>query len=116
MVSISNFIRKFANGQEYAVNFPYTDDFDFPYSGCVWVSKETVRRVGIEWCQSRIEAEPRPAVGTEDRVRLGHIDVDVRVVLRWGHADALEFPHPDADFGDAAVVSELRIAAAPDID
>jgi hypothetical protein len=31
MVSISNFTRKFANGQEYAVNFPYTDDFDFPY-------------------------------------------------------------------------------------
>ena len=27
----SNFTRKFANGQEYAVNFPYTDDFDFPY-------------------------------------------------------------------------------------
>ena len=58
------------------------------------VSKETVRRVSIERCQSRIEAEPRPAVGTEDRVRLAHIDVDVRVVLRWGHADALEFPHP----------------------
>src|SRR5580700_10504364 len=31
MVSISNFTRKFANGQDYAVNFPYTDDFDFPY-------------------------------------------------------------------------------------
>src|SRR5712671_6174457 len=81
-------------------------------SGCVWVSKETVRRVSIERCQSWIEAEPRPAVGTEDRVRLAHIDVDVRVVLRWGHADALEFPHPDADFGDAAVVPELQIAAA----
>jgi hypothetical protein len=48
-----------------------------------WPSKETVRRVGIERCQSRIEAEPRPAVGTEDRIRLAHIDVDVRVVLRW---------------------------------
>jgi hypothetical protein len=47
---------------------------------------------------------------------LGHIDVDMRVVPRWGHANALEFPHPDADFGDAAVVSELRIAAAPAID
>ncbi len=81
-------------------------------SGRVMFSKETVRRVGIERCQSRIEAEPRPAVGTEDRVRPAHIDVDVRVVLRWGHADALEFPHPDADFGDAAVVPELRIVAA----
>ena len=59
-------------------------------SGRVMVSKETVRRVGIERCQSRIEAEPRPAVGTEDRVRLGHIDVDVRVVLRWGHAEGGE--------------------------
>ena len=80
------------------------------------ISKETVGRVGIERCQSRIEAEPRPAVGTEDRAGLGHIDVDMRVVLRWGHANALEFPHPDGDFGDAAVVSELRIAAAPAID
>jgi hypothetical protein len=26
-------------------------------------------------------------------------------VLRRGHADALEFPHPDADFGNAAVRS-----------
>ena len=65
---------------------------------------------------NRGSAEPRPAVGTEDRVGFGHIDVDMRVVLRWGHANALEFPHPDADFGDAAVVSELRIAAAPAID
>ncbi len=54
------------------------------------ISKETVRRVGIERCQSRIEAEPRRAVGTEDCVRLAHIDVDVRVgpaagtlVLSW---------------------------------
>ena len=70
-------------------------------------SGETVRRVGVERCQSRIEAEPRPAVGTEDRVRLAHIDVDVRVVLRWGLPDALEFPHSDADFWDAAVVPEL---------
>ena len=76
------------------------------------VSNETVRRVGIERCQSRIETEPRRAVGTEDRVRLAHIDVDVRVVLRWGLADAHEFPHPDADFRNAAVVPELRITAA----
>ena len=75
------------------------------------VSKDTVRRFGTERCQSRIEAEPGRAVGTQDRVRLAHIDVDVRVVLRWGHADALEFPHPDADFGDVAVVPELQIAA-----
>ena len=27
-------------------------------------------------------------------------------VLRRGHADAPEFPHPDADFGNAAVVPE----------
>jgi len=74
-------------------------------------SKQTVWRFGIERCQSRIEAKTRPAVGTEDRVRSAHIDVDVRVVLGWGHADALEFPHPDADFRDAAVVSELRMAA-----
>src|SRR5271163_1873416 len=80
-------------------------------SGRVMFSKKTVRRFGIERRQSRIEAETRPAVGTEDRVRPAHIDVDVRVVLRWGHADALEFSHPDADLRDAAVVPELRMAA-----
>src|SRR5260370_16593052 len=37
---------------------------------------------------------------------------DVRVVVRWGHADALELLHPDADFRDTAVVPQLRIAAA----
>ena len=76
------------------------------------VCKDAVRRIGIERCQSRIEAEPRRAIGTEDSVRLAHIDVDVRVVLGWGRADALELLHPDADFRDAAVVPELRIAAA----
>ena len=76
------------------------------------ISKDAVRRVGIERCQSRIEAEPCRAIGTEDSVRLAHIDVDVRVVLRWGHADALELLHPDADFRDTAVVPELGIAAA----
>ena len=75
------------------------------------VSKDAVRRIGIERCQSRIEAEPRPAIGTGDYVCLAHIDVDVRVVVRWGHADALEFPHADTDFRDAAVVPELRMAA-----
>ena len=74
------------------------------------ISKDAVRRVGIERCQSRIEAKPRPAIGTGDSVGLAHIDVDVRVVLRWGLADTLEFPHSDADFGDAAVVPELQIA------
>jgi hypothetical protein len=76
------------------------------------VGKETVRWVGIERRQSRFEAEPRRAVGTQDRVRLAHIDVDVRVVLRWGLADTHEFLRPDADFRDAAVVLELRITAA----
>src|SRR5215472_13862709 len=75
------------------------------------VPKETARRVGIERCQSRVKTEPRPAVGTKDRVRRTHIDVDVRVVLRWGHADAPEFPDPDPNFRDAAVVPELRIVA-----
>jgi hypothetical protein len=76
-------------------------------SGCVIVSKVAVRRVGIGRGQSRIEAEPRRAVGAKDRVRLAHIDVDARMVLRRRYADALEFPHPNADFRDATVVLEL---------
>lgn len=75
-------------------------------------SKEAVRRIGLERCQSTIEAEPRRAIGTGDGVHLAHIDVDMWVVVRWGHADALELLHPDADFRDAAVVPENRIAAA----
>ena len=75
------------------------------------IDEETVRRVGIERCKSRIEAEPRRAVGTQDRVRLAHIDVDVRVVLRWGLANTHELLHPDADFRHAAVVPEFRIAS-----
>ena len=71
------------------------------------VSKETIRRVGIGPRQSRIEAEPRRAVGTKDRVRLTHIDIDVRMVLRRRYANALEFAHTDADFRDAAVVPKL---------
>jgi hypothetical protein len=74
------------------------------------VSKDTVRRLGTERCQSRIEAEPRRAVGTQDRVRLAHIDVDVWVVVRWGLADTHEFLHSDADFRDAAVVPEIAAA------
>jgi hypothetical protein len=84
---------------------------DSERSGRVLVGKETFRWIGIERCQSRIEAEPRPAVGTEDRVRFAHVDVDVRVVLRWGLPDALEFFYPDADFADAAVVPEFEIGA-----
>ena len=59
-------------------------------SGCVLISKDAVRRVGIERRYSRIEPEPRPAIGTGDRVSLAHIDVDVRVVVRLEHTNALE--------------------------
>jgi len=51
-------------------------------------------------------------MGTEDGTGLAHIDVDVRVVLRWRLPDVFAFPDPDADFRDAAVVPELEIAAA----
>jgi len=66
--------------------------------------------VGIGRGQSRIEAEPRRAIGAEDCVRLPHIDVDMWVVQRRGHADALEFFHPDADFRYAVVVPKFQIA------
>jgi hypothetical protein len=74
-------------------------------------SEETVGRDGFKRCQSGVVAEPCRAVGTEYRVCLAHVDIDMRVVLRRGHPDALEFPHPDPDFGDAAVVPEFRISA-----
>lgn len=56
--------------------------------------------------------EPRRTVETEDRIGLAHIDVNVRVVVRRGRADALEFPDPDADFRDSVVVPEFWAAAA----
>ena len=76
------------------------------------LDEEAVWRVGFERPKPGIEAEPRRTIETEIGVLLAHINVDVRMVLRRGRADALEFPHPDADFRDAAVVPELRIAAA----
>src|SRR5271170_8043876 len=82
------------------------------HSDRVLVGKYTVRRLGFERSQPRIEAEPRPAVRTEDHVSIAHIDVNVRVVLRRGRPDAFEFTHADdVDFRDAAVVPELQIAA-----
>src|SRR6516165_11104414 len=63
-------------------------------SGRAMVSKETVQRVGIERCQSRTEAESRPAVRTEDRVRFAHLDVDVRVRRRWGTRRCTRIPSP----------------------
>src|SRR5277367_40904 len=80
-------------------------------SGRVLVRKYTVRRLGFERSQSRIEAEPRPAVRTEDHVSIAHIDVNVRVVLRRGRPDAFEFSHANVDFRDAVVAPELQIAA-----
>src|SRR5271155_1791908 len=77
----------------------------------VLVGKYTVRRLGFQRSQSRIEAEPRPAVRTEDHVSIAHIDVNVWVVLRRGRPDAFEFSHANVDFRDAVVVPELQIAA-----
>jgi hypothetical protein len=48
------------------------------------VRKKTFRWVGIERCQSRIKTEARRAIGTQDSVRLSHVYVEVRVVLRRG--------------------------------
>jgi hypothetical protein len=59
-----------------------------------------------------VEKGPNVEIENPVRVRFAHIDVDVWVVVRWGLADTHEFLHSDADFRDAAVVPELRIAAA----
>lgn len=47
------------------------------------------------------------AIRTEDRVRRAHIEIDVRVVVRCGSADARELLDPDSNFQHAPVVIEL---------
>lgn len=71
----------------------------------------TVRRVGCERSQSRIEAKAGRAVGTKDRILVAHADVDVRMILWRRHADAAKFPCPDPDLRGRIVVPELRKAA-----
>jgi len=65
----------------------------------------------LERRQSRIEAEPRRAIGTEDRVCRAHIDVDVRVVLRWDSPMHMNSVTP-MQISGTPVVPELRIAVA----
>src|SRR5215831_3292554 len=75
------------------------------------IDEHAVRRIRFRGPEPRIEAEPRPAIGAEDRVLLAHVNVDVRVIVRRRNADTVEFPDADSDLRDRAVVPELRIAA-----
>src|SRR5689334_5444733 len=70
------------------------------------IGEQAVRRIGFRRPEPRIEAEPRPAIGAENRVLLAHVDVDVRVIVRRRNAHAVEFPHADSDLRDRAVVPE----------
>src|SRR5205807_5291472 len=53
------------------------------------IDEQAVRRIGFRRPEPRIEAEPRPAIGAENRVLLAHVDVDVRVIERRRNADAV---------------------------
>ena len=77
----------------------------------VEIDEQAVLRIGLERRQSQIVAIPCRAVRAEDRVVVAYVDIDVRMIVRRGNADAVEFLHPDADLRDRAVVPELGIAA-----
>ena len=70
---------------------------------------DTVRRVGLGWPQSWIKTEQCRAIGAKNRVLVAHVEIDVRVILWRGHADAVEFPHPDTDLWSRMIVPEFRI-------
>jgi hypothetical protein len=70
---------------------------------------DTVLRVGLGWPQLQIKTEQRRAIGAENRVLATHIEINVRVILWRGHADAVEFPDPDTDLGSCMIVPEFRI-------
>ena len=53
------------------------------YDARLPLDEEAVRRVRFVRRKPKVEAEPGRAIGTKDRLRLAHIDVDVRMVLRW---------------------------------
>lgn len=44
---------------------------------------QTIGRVGLTRTQARVETEQGSAVQAEDRLFVAHIEVDVRVVVRW---------------------------------
>ena len=70
---------------------------------------DTVLRVGLGSPQSRIKAEQCRAIGAKNRVLAAHVEIDMRVILWRGHADAVEFPHPDTDLWSRMIVPEFRI-------
>src|SRR4029453_6410984 len=70
---------------------------------------EAVRRIGLEWPQFRVEAETCPTIWTEDGVLVGHVDIDVRVVVGRRYANALELLRPDADLRNCDVIPESWI-------
>ncbi len=70
---------------------------------------DTVLRVGLGWPQSRIKTEQSRAIRAKNRVLAAHVEIDVRVILWRGHADAVEFPHPDTDLWSCMIVLKFRI-------
>ena len=82
------------------------------YEACLPLDEEAVRRVRFVRRKPRVETELSRAIGTKDRLRLSHIDVDVRMVLRRRNADAVESSDPDTDFRNASVIPEFRVSDA----
>ncbi len=70
---------------------------------------DTVRRVGLGWPQSRIKTEQCRAIGAKNHVLAAHVEINVRVIMWRGHADAVEFPYPDTDLWSCVIVPEFRI-------
>jgi hypothetical protein len=52
----------------------------FGWLSRIRIDEQAVRRIGFRRPEPRIEAEPRRAIGAENRVLLAHVDVDVWVI------------------------------------
>ena len=75
-----------------------------------WSGEYAVRRVRIKWGQANIESESCSAIGTDDRVHFTHVEVDVRMIVRWRYSNAFKFSDANANLIYTVVVSELGIA------
>lgn len=74
--------------------------------------KQTIRRIGVKRRKIRVEATQCTTLGTQNLVLVTHLQKNVRVILRRGLTDALEFFGADANLGHAAIITEFRVDMA----
>jgi hypothetical protein len=71
--------------------------------------KEISRRLGLVSAKIGTIDIPCVAIETVHEVRISHVVIDVRMVIRGADPDALELLDPDPDLGEPEVILELDV-------